>query len=158
MTGKLTALKVQRLNTAGRYGDGSGLWLQVRDAEHKSWLFRYTFSGRAREMGLGPVRDVTLAEAREAARDARRLVRAGTDPIAQRREASSKARPATFREVAERYVAAHEATWRNEKHRYQWRATLDQANFVFGDRAIASIETGDVMAVLEPIWREKPQT
>ena len=60
--------------------------------------------------------------------------------------------------VADLYIAAHEAGWRNEKHRYQWRATLDLAHAVFGDRPVASIATGDVMRVLEPVWSEKPET
>ena len=49
---KLSALKAKSLNRPGRYGDGKGLWLQVRDAEHRSWLFRYVFAGKQRQMGL----------------------------------------------------------------------------------------------------------
>jgi hypothetical protein len=71
---KLTALGVKRLIRPGRYGDGGGLWLQVRDAEHRSWLFRYKLHGRARQMGLGPLADVPLAEARDIATACRRLV------------------------------------------------------------------------------------
>jgi hypothetical protein len=64
----------------------------------------------------------------------------------------------TFRQVADRYLAAHEAAWRNEKHRYQWRATLDLACGQIGSMPIAVVATGDVMRVLEPIWRQKPET
>ena len=62
--GKLTALRLKALTARGRYGDGAGLWLQVRDAEHRSWLFRYIGGGKQRQMGLGPFPDVSLAEAR----------------------------------------------------------------------------------------------
>ena len=132
---KLTALGVKRLVKPGRYGDGGGLWLQVRDAEHRSWLFRYALHGKARQMGLGPLADVTLADAREAAAACRRLLREGMDPIEHRRAARAGAAEAdglTFREVAERYLAANEGAWRNEKHRYQWRATLETAHAAFG--------------------------
>lgn len=158
---RLNTLRIRSLQP-GRHGDGGGLWLQVRNAEHRSWLFRFMLHGRAREMGLGPVADITLAEAREAARNCRRLLRDGVDPIENRRVARAAAREAAqvvcFREAVERYLRAHESTWRNEKHRYQWRATLELANAVFGDRAVPTIGTGDVMRVLEPIWHEKPET
>ena len=82
---RLTALKVKALTRPGRYGDGGGLWLQVRDAEHRSWLFRYTGSGgKQRQMGLGPFPDVSLAEAREAAHRHRAAVRQNQDPIEDR--------------------------------------------------------------------------
>ena len=71
-TGKLTALKVDKLTVPGCYGDGGGLWPQVARGGTKSWLFRFKRDGRARQMGLGPVAIVSLAEARELARDARR--------------------------------------------------------------------------------------
>lgn len=158
---KLSVAKVRSLTEPGRYGDGGGLWLQVRDADRRSWLFRYAVQGKARQMGLGPVADVTLVEARDAAAACRRLVRQGVDPIEHRRaERVIAAQPAglTFREVSARYLAANEVAWRNEKHRYQWRTTLDTANAKFGDRPVASIVTGDVTAVLQPIWQTKTET
>ncbi len=173
-TGKLTALKVKSLTASGRYGDGGGLWLQVRAAVEaegerrakpigRSWLFRYMLGGKARQMGLGPLEDVSLAEARVAAGECRRLLLAGTDPI-EAREAALTAKRAqtkakTFREVAELYLTAHEKHWRNSKHRAQWRSTLDKhAMPAFGDRPIDTITTGDVMEVLEPIWQVMPET
>lgn len=160
-TNKLTALGVKRLITPGRYGDGGGLWLQVRDERHRSWLFRYALHGRARQMGLGALQDVSLAEARETAAACRRLLRDGVDPIEQRRTARADAAGVgrlTFRSVAERYLAANEASWRNAKHRYQWRATLETAHALLGDRLVTAITTGDVTAVLEPIWMTKTET
>ncbi len=158
---RLTALKIKGLKP-GRHGDGDGLWLQVRDAERRSWLFRYALDGRSREMGLGPARDVSLAEARDAARKCRALLREGVDPIEQRRAALGAARQGvkavTFRDVADRYLAAHQAAWRNEKHRYQWRTTLDLACQAFGSRPVGAIDTGDVMGLLEPMWLQKAET
>jgi hypothetical protein len=72
---KLTALQVERIKTPGRYGDGAGLYLQaskVGNTLAKSWLFRYRLANHlskkrrplSREMGLGPLADVSLAQAR----------------------------------------------------------------------------------------------
>jgi Arm DNA-binding domain len=127
-SGKLSALKAKSLILPGRYGDGAGLWLQVRGAEHRSWLFRYVMGGKARQMGLGPFPDVSLAEAREAAQRARAAVRRGLDPIDDRKQQKAATRaaasPITFKQVADKYIAAHESAWRNAQHRYQWRQTL----------------------------------
>lgn len=160
---KLTALGVKRQVSPGWYGDGGGLWLQVRDAERRSWLFRYVRHGKAREMGLGPFRDMSLAEAREAATTCRKALLAGLDPIeerAQRRlEARNKAQTTTFSAVAEKYIESHGAGWRNPKHRAQWLATIATfANPVFGDKPVSAVDTALVLKVLQPIWTEKPET
>jgi integrase len=113
-------------------------------------------------MGLGPFPDVSLADAREAAREARAVVRKGLDPIEQRRKAKDKQhraiRSPTFRQAADRYIASHEASWRNEKHRWQWGQTLDLACEAIGNTPITGIATADVLRVLEPIWRTKTET
>src|SRR5262245_34551712 len=82
---RLTAVKVRALVERGRCGDGGGLYLQVQAPQQRSWLFRYKLHGRARAMGLGAVADMSLAEAREAALECRRLIRQGIDPIDHRR-------------------------------------------------------------------------
>ncbi len=160
--GKLTQIRIRTLSKPGRYGDGDGLWLQVRDATRRAWLFRYRMHGRARAMGLGPLLDVGLGEAREAARECRRLVRRGLDPIEHRRTERAAGRLAAghvFRDVIEQYIKAHQGAWRNDKHRAQWRSSLTAyALPYFGDRPIAAIETGDVTAALEPIWSTLPET
>ena len=79
--GKLNALTVKSLTKPGRYGDGKGLWLQVRDADHRSWLFRFATQGKQQQMALGPLDLVSLGEAREAALDARKLLHSGINPL-----------------------------------------------------------------------------
>jgi integrase len=163
----LTALKV-RTARPGRYGDGKGLYLLVRSSDARFWLFRYRRDGRMREMGLGSVADVSLAEAREKAASLHRTVKGGIDPLAEReaRASAEKAamqqaavRAITFADVADRYIAAHEASWRNAKHRQQWRNTLDTyAAPLLGSLPVASVDTAVVMQVLEPIWRDKTET
>lgn len=167
----LTAAKVKTA-APGRYGDGNGLYLFVRSAEARFWVFRYTRAGRMREMGLGRAgaddAAVPLAEARSKAADLHKLVHAGVDPLDQRGADAAKAaaeaqeaavRAITFRTVAERYLEAHDKSWRNSKHRQQWRNTLDTyAHPHFGDLAVGAVGTEHVLAALEPIWRTKPET
>lgn len=174
--GRLTARAVAAAKHPGRparpvrIGDAAGLYLQIAPGGSKSWLFRFTLAGKAREMGLGPVGEppdgVTLAAARLAAAEARGLLRGGLDPIehrttARRRAEVQRQRAAThtFRAVAEDMIAAREAGWRNAKHRWQWRSSLaSHAYPVIGDLPVAEIGTEDVLRVLRPIWTEKPET
>jgi len=161
---KLTAVKVAKLNKTGRYGDGGGLWLQVSKWGTKAWQFRYMLHDRARQMGLGSIHTLSLAEAREKAREARALLLDGIDPIdarqGQRQQARAEAaKRITFREAAERYIAAHRAGWKNEKHGEQWTRTLATYAFpVIGNLAVADIDTSHVIKVLEPIWTKKTET
>lgn len=161
--GKLTALKVKALTVPGVYGIGDGLYLQVTGTAGRSWLFRYKRGGKTRWTGLGACRDVSLAEAREAATAARRIVRQGSDPIdakrAERAAVAARAGLNTFAEVAEAFIVSQEASWRNAKHRQQWRNTL--ATYVYpviGKKGVAVIGTADVTRVLEPILIAKPET
>lgn len=162
---RLTALKVTREQQPGRYGDGAGLWLHIGKTGGKSWVLRYQRDGRAREMGLGPVDLVSLAEARELAREARRALRVqDIDPIDARRERVVQrrleaTRAMTFAACAEKYIEAHRAGWKNLKHAEQWPATLSTyAEPVIGKLPVAAIDTALVLKVLEPIWHEKPET
>ena len=167
MAEKLTALQVDSLTEPGMYYTGSDyLYLQVRGPKWRSWIFRYTLGGRTRYLGLGSARKgkVTLADARRRAGDYARSVANGIDPIEakrgekQRRELD-EAKRVTFREAADRYIAAHRDTWRSEKHRNQWDATLATYVFpVFGDLPVQTINVGLVLKVIEPIWSAKPET
>ena len=163
---KLTSLKVKSETRTGRYGDGGGLWLQVSKAGTKSWLFRFKspLIGKARQMGLGPVSDVSLANARELAADCRSVLRGGKDPIEERkaiREAAAleSAKAISFKECASSYIEAHKPGWKNAKHATQWENTLKEYAYPhFGDLAVASVDTGLVMKAIEPIWNTKTET
>lgn len=162
--GKLTAARTAALKDPGRYPDGNGLYLQISRWGTKSWLLRFQLAGRSREMGLGALGVVGLKEAREKARAAHLLLIDGTDPIEARdaKKAALRAETAkriTFKEAAEKYVAAHRAGWRNEKHGDQWEATLKTYAYpIIGNLGVADIETGHVIRVLEPIWATKTDT
>ncbi len=115
-------------------------------------------------MGLGPLHTVKLAEARESAREARKLVLEGIDPIEARNAKRAEARLAaatamTFEQCAEAYIAAHKAGWKNSKHAAQWPSTLKTYAYpVFGSLPVQAIDTGLIMKAIEPIWQAKPET
>jgi integrase len=182
--GRLTANKVK--NAKPRPGgktallcDGGGLWLQVSKGKHdqinKSWIFRYAAAGtktsrtgrkyrRERQMGLGPLHTVGLADAREMAREARLLVRQGKDPVDTKHASQAAAQDKqtmrrTFGEVAEAYLQKFEDGWKNRTHRTQWRNTLQRYILpALGKSDVETIDTADVLKVLEPIWATKPET
>jgi integrase len=162
--GKLSAVAVRNKSAPGLYADGGGLYLQVTEAGAKTWIYRFMLNGRRRDMGLGAVHTVTLAEAREEARRCRQLARDGIDPIDNRKAArlSALAKTATtmtFKQCAEAYIKAYEAGWRNTKHAAQWSSTLERYAYpVMGELSVAAVDTGLVMKVLEPIWSTKTET
>ncbi len=164
MASKLTARTVQTVSRPGYYADGKGLYLQVAEGGARSWIFRFQLAGRRRDMGLGPADTITLAEARERAGAARRLRSDGIDPIEARRQerqeaALTAARGVTFKAAAERYIAAHEASWRNQTHRKQWPSSLQAYVYpLIGDLPVSAIDAALVLKVLEPIWKKKPET
>jgi len=174
--GKLSAVSVRNTQCPSnsrrpvRVGDGDGLYLQVAPGNTKSWLFRFTLAGNAREMGLGPAGDppdgVPLAKARILAAEARAQLRMGVDPIVARRaerearaRATAEAPNRTFRVAARALVESKQSGWRNAKHGAQWLATLEAYAFpVLGDKTVAEINTDDVLKVLRPIWERVPET
>jgi integrase len=165
---RLTALAVSRLNKPGLHPDGAGLYLRVGRNGSKSWTFRFMLNGRAREMGFGGLHKVGLADARKKASDARLLLSEGQDPLTQRHlhdmqsavaEKLATARSMTFDQCAEGYIAAHEASWKNEKHRQQWRNTLaTYVSPVFGNIPVQDVDTDQIMKVIGPIWGKKAET
>jgi len=125
---QLTALAVSRLKQNGKYAVGEGAYLQIGQGT-RSWLFRYKRDGKTHWMGLGPASLVSLAEAREKAREGRRQLLGGIDPLAAKSAARAQAsldaaKSMTFKDCADAYAKAHEAGWRNSKHKAQWPASL----------------------------------
>jgi integrase len=161
---RLTARTVETIKRPGMHGDGGGLYLHVSTSRAKSWIFRWKRDGKSHDMGLGSFSDVSLAEARDLAMDARRAVRQGGNPIETKRarRLGSKleaAQAMTFEACAAAYIAAHKAGWRNPKHAAQWPSTLRAYVYpIFGGLPAAAIDIGLVMKAIEPIWNEKPET
>lgn len=145
-------------------GGVPGLAMQVTAGSASSWTLRAAIGGRRRDMGLGGYPAVTLAMAREKAREARELIRKGIDPIEQQRAAQSALRAAvasalTFKETAKAYMTTHEAGWKNAKHAQQWRNTLAQYAYpVMGELLVRDVSKEHVLAALRPIWTTKNET
>lgn len=161
---KLSVRKIDALTKIGNYGDGGGLWLQVSKWQTKSWVFRFTFDGKRREMGLGSCKDVSLADARMLAESFRRMVRNDTDPIEARKAERTAKRTermniVTFSFCAEKYIEAHRHGWKNAKHAQQWTNTLAQYAYpIVGEMPIKNVDTALVLRILEPIWTTKTET
>jgi integrase len=163
-TEKLSYLKVTKATDPGLYNDGGGLYLRVASGGSRQWIFRYTINGKTHDMGLGSADTFSLKEARERAREARKLKHDGIDPLEQRREKrrqtrSEAAKAITFRQCAEAYIAAHKAGWSNMKHAAQWPSTMARFVYpVFGELAVQAVDTGLVLRVIEPIWIVRTET
>ena len=158
----------------GRHAVGGdpGLLLQVQTRDGRdqpnsgrsSWVLQYMIAGRRRQLGLGPYPEVTLADAREKARQVRQGIRDGIDPLAAKAVARSAiqaavARAVTFQTAAEDRIAAHQAEWRNAKSGKAWTATLKTYAFpVLGKMLVADIDQAAVLRVLQPIWTTKTVT
>jgi integrase len=153
----LNPMRVKKEKIPGRYADGNALYLVVDESGAKRWLLRTMVHGKRRDLGLGSVRLVGLAEAREQAAAYRRIARDGGDPLADKRRA--KRVVPTFREAAEQVHAEHAKAWKNKKHSDQWLNTLKAYAFpYFGEHRIDQIDTPDVLKALSPIWLIKPET
>lgn len=160
---RLTAMQVTNFRTKGYRPDGGGLYLQISQAGTKSWVFRYTLNGRAREMGLGSLDLTSLKDARNKRDHFKKLLKdQGIDPIESLRQTkreNSHASGMTFDECAKAYIDAKSVEWKNLKHRQQWTNTIQQhASRFIGNRNVAVIDTALVMEVLKPIWYTNTET
>lgn len=155
--GKLTATRIRTLTEPGRYSDGDGLFLELNGRESGRWLLRIQTDGRRRDIGLGSLKSVSLADAREAALLMRKKIAQGIDPVAERKQ-ERQVIP-TFRKAAELVHEEHEKAWKNGKHQKQWLATLVTYAFPkMGALPVNEIEGPLIRDVLAPIWLAKPET
>ncbi len=160
----LSALKIKQNLKPGMYADGLGLYLRVGPGNSKRWIFRYRTEGKLRDMGLGPLHTVSLAEARDKAEACRVMRLKGLDPLNERAQQTKiktvqTATTITFENCAETYIATHRDEWKNGKHAEQWTTTLQTYVYpVFKDEPVAAIDDALVLKVLQPIWKEKTET
>lgn len=162
----LTAIAVAKLKKPGLHfvGHVDGLALHVSAGGAKSWILRVMVGGRRRDIGLGPFVELPLGRAREVAAETRQKIRAGVDPVAERKSLSAalKADQASFinfDDAAKKYIAAHEAGWKNLKHAAQWRTTVETyANPVIGKLHVKDVSLAHILKILEPLWSEKTET
>lgn len=166
---KLTAGQIAKLSpkpgknsTFHPVGGVAGLHLQQTPSGAASWALRVKYGGKRRWIGLGPYPEIKLATAYERALEAKEQIAAGVDPIAHRRAtraALAVSEGITFAKAVEDYLSAKLDEFRNEKHRKQWRSTLDTyATPVIGKSPVSEITVHDVVKVLKPIWTTKTET
>jgi integrase len=161
-----TDLWVRKRTDPGMHAVGgvTGLYLHIKDTGARSWILNATIGNKRREMGLGAYPTVTLQQAREAGRAALAKVRQGIDPVAERealrdRLKAKQRNSLTFDQAVARYIPEKAAEWRSVEHRKQWAATLKtHASPIIGHLDVATINTADVLAVLQPIWTTIPET
>ena len=167
--GNLTADRVKKLTRPGRYGDGGGLYLWVKDTGARSWLLRIQKDGKRTDRGLGGYPTVTLAVARTLAESARVKIREGEKPMSrtERRERTAEvyaadreqSRTKTFREAAERYLEAVSPNWRNHRTALMWAQSLQRYVFpAFGDKPIDAITSQEIITCLKSFWKTAPTT
>jgi integrase len=158
----------------GRYADGGGLYLIVKETGARSWLLRYKGAGgKVRDMGLGraPGRKadpaaVGLADARARATEAQRQIKAGLDPLAEREKlalaataaAAIKAEDRSFGRVADDLLALVEKKSRNDKHVAGWRLTFKTHCAAIRAKPVNEITRDDVLEVLRPLAETRPET
>lgn len=170
LSNALTPLAVKNAKP-GRHADGGGLHLLVKESGARSWVYRFMLRGKARDIGLGAAAGpdaISLGKARDKADALRVQVKAGLDPLTERHREAAEALAAvqaahvasiTFKTFAEDYIAGREHSWRNPKHRQQWRNTLAAYAYpVIGDLPVADVGTAHVIQILEPIWKAKTET
>lgn len=164
---ELSAIEVSRdLVKPGTYAVGgvAGLSLQVADTGARSWILRVMVGGKRRNIGLGGFPSVTLAGAKEAAREARKQVKDGIDPIAAKQAkrsalAAAVAGAMTFSDATTEYIAVKGDEWKSGKHAAQWRRTLETYAFpIIGKVFVGSIEKEHILKILSPIWTTKTET
>ena len=161
-----SARSVETVTDIGYHRCDTNLYLQVASGGTKSWLFRYKspVTAKQREMGLGALSLVSLAQARDRALECRKQTLAGLDPIEERKTLKrarllQQARTITFRDAAEQCIASKKPEWKNAKHGQQWANTLEAyAYSVFGDLSISDLDTDLVLKAVEPIWVSKAET
>lgn len=163
---ELSAIEVSRLKAPGLVSVGGvpGLSLQVTTTGARSWILRVMIGSKRRDMGLGPYPGVTLAQAREKARQAREAIELGTDPILARESAQSllradQASAVTFEDAARSFIKVKSVEWSNVKHAAQWTATLETYAFpIIGKLHVRDVQDVHVLRIIEPIWLTKTET
>jgi integrase len=163
MTNRLSARAVSTLKKPGRHADGGGLYLSISsDGSRRRWVFLFrwkergeTGSGKLREMGLGSASTITLARARELAAQARSHIAVGRNPLTVKEYEPTVP---TFGEMADQVVEALQPSWRNPKHRDQWRMTLNRYCEPIRAVPVDVVTTDHVLSILHPLWSKVPET
>lgn len=155
---RLVALAIKKPMPEGLHPDGNNLYLKVGKTGAKSWALIYTLGGKRRELGLGRLDLVSLADARRRAVEAAQLRQQGLDPKLVWDAQKHSTSPITFGELAIEVIEDREGGWRNSKHRQQWENTLRTYAAPIWDKPVAEVDLDDILQILRPIWTTKSET
>jgi integrase len=166
MTIKLDFQTVKNIKTPGRYTDAlvKGLHIWVKPNLNKYWIFRYTHKGKQHNISLGPFPNLTIAEARIKAQQARDELTEGKNPLAAKNAAKAlrnekEVTKILFKDFAASCIQTKRSEWSNQKHGDQWVFTLEEYAYpIIGEKALDEITMEDILAILEPIWTTKTET
>lgn len=154
----LTQMKARNLGP-GKHFDGQGLMLVKSRKDAGKWMLRLVVDGKRREMGLGRWPDVSIAEARESASAARKKLRGGIDPVAERRKASRKVQQMSLADAVQGCFEARQAELKGDGKAGRWLSPLKTHVLPkIGTMAIEDIDQHELKRILEPIWHTKPDT
>ena len=152
----LNVMKAKKLGK-GKFADGRGLWLWKRNQQRGQWFLRFVINGKRREMGLGAWPDVSIAEAREAAEEARKLVRKGIDPVQDRQKRKNQAAPLTLAEAIQGCFEAKQAELKDDGQAGKWLSSLSVHVIPkIGKVPVVDVDQHLLKGVLNPIWHDKP--
>src|SRR5262245_5218346 len=161
---RLNTMLVAKKKRPGMYADGGSLYLRVAPGGSKQWVLRFSIDGRLRDHGLGSIHTLSLAEAREKARECRKLLLEGIDPIEAKKARMASLRAAdakamTFKQCAEGFIKDNSLKWTNARHAAEWRSTLERYVYpVLGGLPVQAIDTPLVLKVVKPLWERVPTT
>ena len=154
----LTQLSARSLGP-GKHFDGQGLMLVKQRKETGKWIVRLMVGGRRREMGLGRWPDVSIAEARQRAADARRQLRDGIDPVAERQAQRNTSKRLTVAEAVQQCFEARQAELKRDGEAGRWLSPLSiHVIPKIGKTAIEDVDQHLIKKTMEPIWHEKAST
>ena len=137
------------LTAPGKYNDGAGLVLRIDKQGHKNWIQRVTLDGRETMRGLGKYPAVSLAEARAAA----------AKPKERLESNEPESRVPAFAEAAEQFAEGWTKGLKRQRNVDEWTRTLCIHVYPkIGHLPVDEVTTGDVLAVLTPIWDTIPKT
>ena len=163
---ELSALDIKRIVKPGRYAAGNvaGLLFVVKDTGSRSWILRTMVGDKRRNIGLGGYPEVTLAKAREKARQMKELIEKGIDPVDQRKARRMALRASqngriTFAEAARRTHEKKLSEFKNKRHGQDWINSVTRYAFpVIGQIAVDDVDLSHIQSILEPIWSDKTET
>lgn len=155
---KLSARSVTTLSKPGRHSDGDGLYLIIDQTGARRWLFLFRWQGKLKELGLGGISTTSLAEAREAASVARKLVASGVNPIVAKKAAALEKKPMTFGEFADEMLVSILPGYKNVRHQAQWKRALVHYAEPIRSKILGDVTTEDILKILQPLWHTKQET